>query len=183
MAFALKIALGLFLGGGIGYLASRVLCLAGSCPITSNRPLMVAMGGMLGVWLVVSGCTKSRPKEDTPFGTDLVSPEEYQAKVIDSKTPALVDFHATWCPPCHQLAPILAKLERRYSGKVAFFRVDVDEALKLAQKHDIQFLPTLILYRGGQKVERLEGFRGESELRQQLDRLLATTTAQQESDG
>ena len=172
MAWVLRIALGLAAGGAVGFLVSRILCAGGACPITSNRPLMVAMGAVFGVWLAVSGCSKAGTGEKRVFGTELSSSEEFQAKVINSTTPALVDFHATWCPPCLELAPLLARLEREYAGKVAFFRVDTDRAEALSREHEIQYLPTLLLYRGGERVARMEGLKPEAELRRELDQLL-----------
>lgn len=172
MAWVLRIALGLAAGGAVGYFVSRALCASGACPITSNRPLMVAMGAVFGVWLAVSGSSKAGTGEEVVFGTELSSSEEFQAKVINSSTPALVDFHAASCPPCLELAPVLARLEREYAGKVAFFRVDTDRAEALAMEHDIQYLPTLLLYRGGERVARMEGLKPEAELRRELDQLL-----------
>ena len=174
MAWVLRIALGLAAGGAVGYFVNRALCAGGACPITSNRPLMVAMGAVFGVWLAVSvsGCSKAGTGQEGVFGTELNSSEEFQAKVIDPGRPALVDFHATWCPACLELAPVLARLEREYAGKVAFFRVDTDRAEALAMEHDVQDLPTLLLYRGGERVARMEGLRPEAELRRELDQLL-----------
>jgi thioredoxin 1 len=173
MAAVVKIILGVVLGGGAGYFASRLLCIGGGCPITSNRPLMVAMGAFFGVWLMVAGCRRGAA-EEVRFGTELNSAEEFQAKVVGSDRPALVDFHATWCGPCRALAPILAKLEQEYAGRVDFYRVDTDRLSKLAAQHDVQYLPTLVLYRGGQPVDRTQGLKREEELRRHLDQLLST---------
>ncbi len=172
MAWTLRIVLGAILGGALAYLASRLLCSAGRCPITSNRPLMMAIGAALGAWLALSGCTSAGISQRPVFGAELTTPEEYQTRVLQSETPAAVDFYADWCGWCRKLEPILAKLERDYGGRIVFFRVNTDRAKALADQHDIRGLPTLLLYRDGEEVGRVRGFRGEEELRQQLDRLL-----------
>ncbi|KKK61275.1 hypothetical protein LCGC14_3015970, partial [marine sediment metagenome] len=71
-----------------------------------------------------------------------------------------------------QLNHVLAELEKQYSGKVAFFRVDVDQATDLARQHKIELLPTLVLYRNGSVVRRLEGAPGRAALVAELDSLV-----------
>ena len=177
MSWVLRILIGVALGGGIGYGLSRLLCTAGGCPITSNRPLMVVLGAFLGVWLVLSGCSKQpSPKQAAPaqeVGKAIATPEEFAAQVVGPGKPALVDFYADWCPPCRKLKPVLKELEGEYAGKVAFFRVDVDTAEQLARAHNVRNVPTLLLYRSGNKVGVLgPPFTAES-LRKGLDGLLA----------
>lgn len=137
--------------------------------------LRIALGVVLAAGAVLpAGCSGlKRNEEEVHFGTELTTPAEYESKVVRSGKPALVDFHATWCPPCRQLAPILARLEREYAGKIDFFRVDVDRAAALAAEHEIEGYPTVLLVRGGRTVDRILGLRPEKELRRRLDQLLA----------
>ncbi len=142
----------------------------------------VVAGVALCVAVAVVGCEKSDPVSvsspaagpEVHFGTALGTVAEFDAKVVKSGKPALVDFGATWCPPCQQLKPILAKLEAEYAGKIDFYTVDVDKATALTAAHGVKGYPTLLLYHGGHRHGApLVGFRPEAPLRQHLDALLA----------
>ncbi len=172
---ALKIVLGLLIGGGVGYGLSRLLCLGGGCPLTSNRPLMVLLGAGFGLWLAATGCSRrsSAPAETAHFGTKIATGQEFAAQVVEPGRPALVDFYADWCGPCRRLAPVLAELEGEYAGRVTFFRVNTDEAPGLADRHAIRAIPTLLLYRGGRQLGRLQPPLTADELRGHLDKLLS----------
>ena len=106
-------------------------------------------------------------------GTPLTTSEEFDAKVVNSPRPALVDFYADWCGPCQKLKPVLVQLEAEYAGKIDFYRVDTDAARDLARKHGISGIPTLMLYHDGHMHQRMSGFKTAEELRQHLDALLA----------
>ena len=176
MNSALRIILGVVLGGGAGYAAGRLLCIKGGCPITSNWPLMALMGAVLGVSLFVGGCTKADdPAQAKPaeFGTVVTTVDDFNARVVASGKPALVDFYADWCGPCQVLKPVLAKLETEYAGKVDFYRVDVDKAVDLARAHEVSTIPTLLLFEGGHQHGRIVGAQPAKTLRKHLDALLA----------
>ena len=87
-----------------------------------------------------------------------VTAKNFQEEVMDSEVPVLVDFWATWCGYCSRLSPIIEELATDMAGKVKFVKVNVDENRSLAQKHDVQGLPTMILFKNGQAVEKLTGF-------------------------
>lgn len=167
MNAVLKVALGVLAGGAAGYFASRLLCSAGSCPLTSNRYLMAAMGAVLGILLATAGCAKGR---SAPGGS--MSEKEFESKVLQAAMPVVVDFYADWCGPCRQLAPILERLEGQYAGRIAFVRVDTDRETALASRYGIRAIPTLVFFRAGQEVGRVQGFREEAALRPQLEKLL-----------
>jgi thioredoxin len=175
MTCALKIVLGLAVGGGVGYGLSRLLCLGGGCPLTSNRPLMVLLGAGFGLWLAVAGCSRRSPApaETAHFGTKIATEQEFAAQVVEPGQAALVDFYANWCGPCRRLAPVLAELEGEYAGRVKFFRIDIDEATELADRHAIRSIPTLLLYRGGRQVARVQPPLTADDLREHLDKLLS----------
>lgn len=97
----------------------------------------------------------------------------FDADVLHSKLPVLVDFFATWCAPCQSLTPIVEELARDYAGKVKIGKVDVDASSAVPAKYGIMAVPTLILFKDGKEVEKLTGFTAKAALRKKLDALLA----------
>ena len=71
--------------------------------------------------------------------------------------PVLVDFFATWCPPCVAIKPYIQELATEYEGKVGFIMVDVDGAGDVAEKYGIECMPTFMLFVNGEKIEELKG--------------------------
>ena len=91
---------------------------------------------------------------------------------MQSKIPVIVDFWATWCPPCKILAPIFEELAAEYVGKVKFAKLDTDDARAIAQKYSIMSIPTLIVFKGGKEVERMVGALPKEALKEKIDALL-----------
>ncbi|MCO6498439.1 MAG: thioredoxin [Chitinophagaceae bacterium] len=85
-------------------------------------------------------------------------------EIINGDTPVLVDFHATWCGPCKQMAPELAKFARANSGKLRVIKVDVDRNRQASANYQIQGVPTLILFKNGKVLWRQSGAMSASQL-------------------
>ncbi len=96
-----------------------------------------------------------------------VQPADWQA-LESGRKPVIVDFWAEWCAPCRMLAPIFERLADDYRDEIVFAKVNVDELPELADKFCIRSIPTLLLLRKGNVVERLVGLRS----RQELGRIL-----------
>lgn len=97
----------------------------------------------------------------------------FDEAVLKSPRPVLVDFFATWCGPCRQLAPTIEKLRDDYAGRVDVVKIDVDRWGELVRRYEIKGYPTVILFIGGQPRERLMGALPEAVYRGVLDKALA----------
>ena len=86
-----------------------------------------------------------------------VSTAEFDKQVLESETPVLVDFWAVWCQPCRAIAPAVDAVAEEYAGKAKVFKLNVDENPEIAGRYGVQSIPTLIVFKGGQKVGELVG--------------------------
>lgn len=96
----------------------------------------------------------------------------FDAEVVKSEIPVLVDFWAPWCGPCRMVAPIVDSLATKYAGRVKVGKVNVDDAGDLAGKFGIRSIPTLMIFKGGQQVDVVVGAVPEADLAARLDRAL-----------
>jgi thioredoxin 1 len=100
-----------------------------------------------------------------------VTVEDFEAEVLRSPQPVLVDFYATWCPPCKLIAPMLEQLAEEFAGRAKIVKVNVDDAFALAERFQIRGVPTWILFRDGQFVDRMVGALPPQLLRARLARV------------
>ncbi len=92
------------------------------------------------------------------------SESAFQKEVLEAAAPVLVDFTATWCQPCKMLDPIVSQLADEWAGKLTVFKLDVDDNPQLAMDYQIMGVPTLMLFKAGQPVERLSGYQPKDRL-------------------
>lgn len=97
-----------------------------------------------------------------------VTDTDFEQAVLKSSGLTLVDFWATWCAPCRMLAPVLEELATESEGKLTIAKVDVDSNPSTATSYGIQSIPTLILFKDGQQVDRLVGFMPKKKLLEKL---------------
>ena len=93
-----------------------------------------------------------------------ITTQNFKEEVLQSELPVLVDFWAPWCGPCRMLAPVLEELETDLAGKVKVAKVNVDEEMELAAQFQVASIPTLVLFRGGQAVQRSVGVQPKAKL-------------------
>lgn len=104
--------------------------------------------------------------------SDYITLNQQNFDEITSKGVVLVDFWATWCGPCKMMAPNVEEIATEYKGKVTVGKVDVDECQELATRFGIMSIPTLIVFKDGEKKEVLVGYRLKMQIAQVLDKYL-----------
>jgi len=100
---------------------------------------------------------------------NIFTDQNFEAEVLRSELPVLVDFFAIWCGPCQMMAPIIEELANEMEGKVKIGKLNVDESPETAGKYGIMSIPTMILFKGGEAVKTIVGARGKEELLQEIE--------------
>ncbi len=102
-----------------------------------------------------------------------ITDTEFEQEVLEADLPVVVDFWAEWCGPCKMIAPMLEELADEFAGKIKFVKVDTEENFETPSSYGILSLPTLLVFKGGERVDQILGARPKGDLKRSLDKALA----------
>jgi thioredoxin 1 len=88
-----------------------------------------------------------------------VTDSDFQATVLDSPTPVLVDFWAEWCVPCHMVSPVVEEIGRERADALTVVKLNIDENPHVTRRYGVMSIPSLVLFKGGEEVARVVGAR------------------------
>ena len=100
------------------------------------------------------------------------SDANFDQEVVKSSTPVLVDLWAAWCGPCRIIAPVVEELAEKYKGKMKMGKLNVDDYPQVAAEYRIMNIPTLLLFKGGQEVDRIVGVVPKEELTRRIEHVI-----------
>ncbi len=106
-----------------------------------------------------------------------VTEQTFDKEVLQSKTPVIIDFWASWCGPCQMMGPVFEDLSKEYTGKLKFVKISTEEQPELAGSFNIKGIPSLSIIHSKEEVNRLVGFMSKDELRKKIDATLVKINA------
>ena len=101
-----------------------------------------------------------------------VTDASFKQEVLDSEVPVLVDFWAPWCGPCRMVAPVVDEIAKQYDGQVKVVKLNTDENPNVASQYGIRSIPTLMIFKGGQRVDMVVGAVPKTTLSNTLEKYL-----------
>lgn len=169
LALILSVLVGGGLGAALGYFGK---CSSGACLLTANPWRGAMFGALLGLMFhFSSGRSGSAAVNASTPHVSRIQESQFEAEVVQSSLPVVVDFYASWCGPCKILSPMLDELAGPLTNRVKFVKINVDEATALAQRLEIQGVPTLVFFKAGKVTDSLVGLPSRDVLKIRLESL------------
>jgi len=101
-----------------------------------------------------------------------INDTQFEETVLKSDKPVLVDFWAPWCRPCLMMSPVIDALAEEYQDKVSFTKLDVDQNPKTASRYQVMSIPTILIFKKGEPVGHMVGYKPKEEMKKELDNVL-----------
>ncbi|CAD5323149.1 unnamed protein product [Arabidopsis thaliana] len=135
-----------------------------SASLGANRRTRIARGGRIAC----------EAQDTTAAAVEVpnLSDSEWQTKVLESDVPVLVEFWAPWCGPCRMIHPIVDQLAKDFAGKFKFYKINTDESPNTANRYGIRSVPTVIIFKGGEKKDSIIGAVPRETLEKTIERFL-----------
>lgn len=152
----------------VGLSRIRLLCKVAS----KEHVRLVSPGAGLSLNVRSFSISSKKFTEENSYNFHVQDEEDFQKRVIQSKTPMVVDFHAEWCGPCKLLGPKLEKAVDEHEGKILLAKVDIDELSEIAMQFKVRVVPTVVGIKDGEASDQFEGNLQDDELKAFLNKLL-----------
>ena len=101
-----------------------------------------------------------------------VTDATFEAEVLNSETPVVLDFWAEWCAPCRQLTPIIEQLAEKYQGRIKVVKLNIDDNPVTPGRYEVRAIPTVLAFQNGQVIQQLQGVRPKAEFEEMAQKLL-----------